>query len=88
MMTFLKTILIVLLVYYGLKFIIRLVSPYIMRYVTKKAGQKFEQAFGANPYNSPETIKEGSVTIDKMPSSQKKTKVDLGDYVDYEEVDQ
>ena len=87
MMTFLKTILIVLLVYYGLKFIIKLATPYIMRYITKKAGQNFEKTFGTNPYSSEETQKEGSVTIDKMPSSQKKSKVDLGDYIDYEEVE-
>ena len=86
-MTFLKTILIILLVYYGLKFLFKLISPYLMRYISKKAGQKFEEAFGANPASAEPSQKEGSVTIDKMPSSGRKSNTDVGDYVDYEEVD-
>ena len=58
-----------------------------MRYISKKAGQKFEEAFGANPASGESSQKEGSVTIDKMPSSKGKTKNTVGEYVDYEEVD-
>lgn len=58
-----------------------------MRYIAKKAGQKFEQAFGANPASTPPSQKEGSVTVDKMPSSKGKGKNTVGDYVDFEEVD-
>jgi hypothetical protein len=63
-----------------------------MRYIARKAGQRFEQAFGQNPYNNntkrgkPEE-KEGSISIDKMPKRRKDSKSDLGDYVDYEEID-
>ncbi|OAB78955.1 hypothetical protein ULVI_10290 [Cochleicola gelatinilyticus] len=84
-MTFLKTILVILLVYFGLKFLIRLLTPYIMRYVAKKAGQKFEQAFGQNPMRS-EPQKEGKVTIDKKPPSTRRTKETVGEYVDFEEI--
>lgn len=87
MMTFLKTILIVLLVYYGLKFLLKLAGPYLMRYVTKKAGQKFEQAFGATSNTSSQSNEEGSVTIDKMPSSNTKRSNKVGEYVDFEEID-
>jgi hypothetical protein len=87
MMAFLKTILIILLVYYGLKFLLKLITPYLMRYITKKAGQKFEQAFGADPASASPPEKEGSVSIDKMPSSKGKTANPVGEYVDYEEVD-
>ena len=59
-----------------------------MRYVAKKAGQRFEQAF-QNAANSQTktTKKEGSVSIDKMPSSKNKSKSTVGEYVDYEEID-
>jgi len=87
MMTFLKTILIILLVYYGLKFLMKLVGPYLMRYVTKKAGQKFEQAFGGTPPQSASTEKEGSVSIDKMPNAHTKSSKTVGEYVDFEEVE-
>jgi hypothetical protein len=87
MMTFLKTILIVLLVYYGLKFLIKLLTPYLLRYISKKAGKKFEEAFGANPNVSPQSKEEGTITIDKMPSSKSKFRNKVGEYVNYEEVD-
>jgi len=57
-----------------------------MRYVAKKAGQKFEQAFGANP-KSTTRGNEGDITIDKMPSPNKPSKNSVGEYVDYEEVE-
>lgn len=63
-----------------------------MKYIAKKAGQRFEQAFGQNPFasngnNDQHDDKEGSVTIDKMPNKNKKPKSDVGEYVDYEEID-
>ena len=49
METFVKTIFIVLLGYYSLKFLFKLAMPYLMRYITKKASQKFGDAFGQQP---------------------------------------
>ena len=86
-MNILKTLLIVLLVYFALKFLLKLLMPYLMRYLSKKAEQKFKQAFGAGTYQSSETRKEGSVTIDKMPSSQQRSNDKVGEYVDFEEID-
>ncbi len=88
MITFLKTILIILLVFFGLKVLIRWATPYLMKYVAKKAGQRFEQAFNGtqgNPNSKKE--KEGKVTIDKVPNRKKSQKSTVGDYVDYEEVE-
>lgn len=87
MMTFLKTILIVLLVYFGLKFLIRLATPYLMRYISKKAGQQFEQFFGNNPNTNAQREPEGSITIDKKPSHNSQTSKKVGEYVEYEEVE-
>lgn len=88
MITFLKTILIILLVYFGLKFLIRWATPYLMKYIAKKAGQRFEQAFNGtqgNPNSKKE--REGKVTIDKVPHQKKSHKEPIGDYVDFEEVE-
>lgn len=86
-MTFLKTILIILLVYYALKFLLKLTTPYIMRYIGKKASERFEEAFGANPNMTGQRQEEGSVTIDKVPNSHAKKSNTVGEYVDYEEVE-
>jgi len=87
MMTFLKTILIVLLVYFGLKFLIRLATPYLIRYISKKAGQQFEQFFGNNPKMNTQREKEVSITIDKNPSPNSRNSKKVGEYVEFEEVD-
>ncbi len=58
-----------------------------MRYLAKKAGQKFEKAFGNASHQSHKAQKEGSISIDKMPSAKNKTKSTVGEYVDYEEID-
>jgi hypothetical protein len=86
MMTFVKTVLIVLLVYYGLKFLLKLAGPYLMRYISKKATQKFGGSFGQEPQKDRKT-EEGNVSIDKMPSSKSQSKNTVGEYVDFEDVD-
>lgn len=87
MITFLKTILIVLLVYFGLKFLIRLATPYLMRYISKKAGQKFEEFFNTNTPAGSKRQQEGEISIDKMPSRNSRTSKKVGEYVEYEEVE-
>ncbi|MBQ0735410.1 DUF4834 family protein [Aquimarina celericrescens] len=80
----LKVILIILLIYYGLKVLTRLFGPLLFRYVTKKAGEKFEQHFGK--YQQPQQTKKGEVTIEKKPK-QKSSNKDVGEYIDFEELD-
>ena len=58
-----------------------------MRYLTKKAGQRFEKAFGSDRFTESTENEEGSISIDKMPSSGSKSKNTVGEYVDYEEVE-
>lgn len=87
MVTFLQTILIILLVYYGIKILVKWLTPYFLRYLTRKVGKKFEQSFGSNPYEHSKNQKVGEVTIDKGPSKNKKRKSKVGEYVDYEEID-
>ena len=79
-----KIIGIILLVYYGVKVLSRLLAPFLLRYVSKKAEEKFGGQFGQQHYETPK--KEGEISIDKMPN-QKQSNKDVGDYVDYEEID-
>ncbi|GAA4277386.1 DUF4834 family protein [Aquimarina mytili] len=80
----LKVILIILLIYYGLKVLTRLFGPLLLRYVTKKAGEKFQQQF--SQYQHTQQSPEGEVTIDKKPKQNYSNK-DVGEYIDFEEVD-
>lgn len=82
---FVKTILIILLVYFGVKIFARLFAPVLFKYVTKKAEKKFGQQFGNHQAKQPPK-KEGETTIDKIPNTKTSNK-DVGEYVDYEEID-
>ena len=87
-MTFLKTILIILLVYYALKIILKFSKPFMMRYVAKKANERFGQGFGQNSYNTNNSTQtEGDITIDKSQANTKTSKSSVGEYVDFEEVE-
>lgn len=80
----LKIILIILLIYYGLKVVTRLFGPLLLKYVTKKAGEKFQQQF--SQYQRPQQSTEGKITIEKKPKQNSSNK-DVGEYIDYEEID-
>lgn len=88
-MVFLKTILILLLIYFGIKFLFRLFKPYLIRYASRKMDERFQSMFrdysGQNQYQYRE--KEGKITIDKIPKQPKKSKNTVGEYIEYEEID-
>lgn len=79
-----KMILIILLIYFGVKILSRLFAPLLIKYVAKKAEQKFGGQF--NNQRHTKSTKEGEVTIDKIPK-RKQSNIKVGDYVDYEEID-
>ena len=84
---FLRTILIILLIWYGIKLVSRIFAPVLMRYVAKKAEKKFGGQF--NQYHQPkeDKKKEGEISIDKMPNEKSSLNKNVGEYVDYEEID-
>jgi len=84
--TFIKTLLTVLLVYYGLKIILKLAAPYIMKYFSKKLAARFGANFSNTASTNNAQRKEGEVTIEKVPTKQKSSNT-VGQYVDYEEID-
>jgi hypothetical protein len=83
----LRVILIVLLIYFGLKLILRWLGPILLRYILRKVGKKFEQKFGQFGAPGEQTRQEGDVSIEKKPKNPRKTKKDVGEYIDYEEID-
>lgn len=76
-----KTLLILLLIYTLFKYIIRLFAPFIISSLVRKISRKFEQT-----QSDSTQYDEGEVSIDKSITKNKSNN-DLGDYVDYEEID-
>jgi hypothetical protein len=91
MMGLLRTILIILLVWYGIKILARLFAPFLMKYVAKKAEKRFGQQFGGfqnqSQQRNAQKQREGETVIDKMPERHKSSNEKVGEYIDYEEID-
>ena len=84
-MAFLKTILIILLVYYLLKFLVKLFAPKILSYAAKKTESHFKQAFDNQHSSEEDNI--GDVIINKKSSKKKANSEKVGEYIDFEELD-
>ncbi|MFD1096045.1 DUF4834 family protein [Salegentibacter chungangensis] len=82
-----KTILIVLLVYFGFKILIRWFGPLLLKYFMRKMGRKFEQQFKQQAGQYQSGKKEGDISIDKKPKNKRNSNKNVGEYIDYEEID-
>ncbi|MDO8930022.1 MAG: DUF4834 domain-containing protein [Bacteroidota bacterium] len=77
---FLTTIGIIVIIYYGLKFLGRLLFPIVV----KKAVNNMQAR--QSSYQT-ERKREGEVTIEKDPRKQGNQRNNVGEYVDFEEVE-
>lgn len=87
-MGFLKTILIVLLVYYALKIVMKWFGPRLLKYfatkMTEKVGKQFQQQYAQNSTQH----KENNSTFNQKNTKQKSTKKPpVGEYIDFEEIE-
>jgi hypothetical protein len=81
----LKTLFIILLVYLGLKYLLRLFAPFLVKKAAETIKKKAEQQYGHQQHKS--TAKEGETTIDKAPNNSQQGKNSVGEYVDFEEIE-
>lgn len=84
---FVRTILIIVLVWYVIKTLTRLFAPFLMRYMSNKVQQKFEGQFGQQQQRSQPNQKDGETVIDKIPNRNTTSNSKVGEYIDYEDVD-
>lgn len=86
-MGFLKTLLILILIYYVLKILMRFLTPFLIKKVVDKVQKKAEEQFGDRQQET--DVQEGETVIDKAPksSSIEQSKKDVGEYIDFEEVE-
>ena len=80
----LNTIFIIMLIYYALKFIGRYLIPIFFQKIARNMEEKIRKQQGFQNYN---TTKEGETTIDKKSNDQKGNNKNVGEYIDYEEID-
>ncbi len=82
------TILIIILVLYIVSRLLRYLMPYILRRMQHKMEERMQEYAGrAAQNNTSETVKEGETVVIKTAKDTSKNKTDeIGDYVDFEEV--
>ena len=83
-MGLLRTIAIILLVYYVFKFLTKLFAPYLMKRMVNKMQQN---AQNQQRNQQQPNVKEGETVIDRKPQNTNQSNNSVGEYVDYEEVD-
>lgn len=81
-MVFLKTLLIILLVYFAIKLLARYFGPLLLKYIFKRVQKNMNNQFNPQQEESKEKTK---TSRKKSKSKSKDSKV--GEYVDYEEID-
>lgn len=87
-MGFLKTLLIIVLVYYLLKLLARWFAPKLFNYAARRTERHFKEAFGHTNMNSQEQNGEiGDVTIDKNTTRKRDASNNVGEYIDFEEIE-
>lgn len=84
-MGLLRTIFFILLFYYGFKFLLRFLAPFLVKKVADTMQKKAEEQFGNQQSKS--TVREGETVIDKAPKNNTQSKNSVGEYVDFEEID-
>ena len=76
-----RALLWILFIYYGLKFLMRLLAPYFLQQVVKKAEQNFRQQ--QQNYQQQSQAHTQSASHNEMPKEKKK----VGEYIDFEEIE-
>lgn len=84
-MGLLKTIFFILLFYYAFKFVAKVFAPFLLGKLASNMQQKAAEQFGKQQARS--AVKEGETIIDKAPKKEAQSKNNVGEYVDFEEID-
>ncbi|MFW6327488.1 MAG: DUF4834 family protein [Bacteroidota bacterium] len=81
MIGFIRLLFLLLLIYFMIKFVTRIIMPFLLgsKYQSMNQGRK-------NTRQQYYKKKEGEVTIDYIPKKKKKIGKEEGEYIDYEEL--
>jgi hypothetical protein len=85
-MGFLRLLLFVILGYYLLKIIGRLMAPFLAKYAARKSQEFFARAYRSSDYsNSRQNV--GEVTIETQKHKTPKSSKPVGEYISFEEIE-
>ena len=69
--------------------VMRLLAPFLLKYFANKMQDRFEQQFNQYHQNQQSKAQEvGKVTIEKTKTSSQSKSNNVGEYVDFEEVNE
>lgn len=84
----LRTIVIIIVVWYALRIIFRYLGPYLMKKGVEKMQQKAEdQMRGQFGHQQQYSQEEGKITVEKPRGSSGRSAADDGEYIEFEEVE-
>ncbi len=83
--SFFDLLMILLVVYYGFKFLIRFIAPRVVDNAANKIFQDMQNKAASN--QSRNTVRKGDVTIDYSNKKPKQFGRKDGDYIEFEEID-
>lgn len=86
-MGFIQTILIIILVFYVIKSIFRLLIPVLIKRYADKLHDSFQQQFKQQQQYNPKQ-EEGKVSIEKTKTNPSTNSNNVGEYVGFEEVEE
>ncbi len=87
-MGLLKTVLIILLVYYLFKILFRMFAPKLFGYALKKTEARFKEQFGDfSDFNNTSKQARHSAIFKKENQPKSNPDKNVGEYIDFEEVD-
>jgi hypothetical protein len=78
-MQLLRIILIIIIVYYILKLVVRYLLPVFLKYAIRKTQQNYQKQ------NQPPERKTGEIKVEYSPKKKSETG-EVGEYIDYEEI--
>lgn len=86
-MVVLQTILLLILVYYALKMVLKWLAPRLLNYAVKKTQEHFGQQFGGYQDFGNERNNEGKTSVSKKQFRKSNPSKKVGEYIDFEEID-
>ena len=88
LMGLLRTLLILAIIYYAVRFLARIFAPILMKKMVSKMQDKAQQQYNQqNQKSQSSTTREGETIIDKKPNSNNQGSNTVGEYIDFEEID-
>lgn len=84
-MNLLRTLFIILIAYYAVRFVVKLFAPYLIKKAVDKVQKKAAQQYQSQ--QEKRDVEEGKTIIDKKPQNGNQSNNSVGEYVDFEEID-